>query len=155
AAANLGQQLYRTVFRLDGDDQAAAAVHGWLNLLTTTNQVEKLEFLSDCPGLIPWNALTEDGRPDQFWGTRFNLAAGRRVNALRPSPHLPTLKPILAADVDLADHLSDAHRPVLNAFRDSGALLHSGPSLQEELKKRVPDILLLLARFDQGTLKLG
>ena len=58
--------------------------------------VEKLEFLSDVPGLIPFTMLLDEApslthrasvptrsASEGFWGARFNLAAGRRVNALR------------------------------------------------------------------------
>src|SRR5271163_1723905 len=42
AAASLGQQLYRTLFRLDADDPgSAAAVHAWLAPLASGNQIEK------------------------------------------------------------------------------------------------------------------
>ena len=105
--------------------------------------------------MVPWNALNEDGNPQQFWGTRFNLGVGRRVNALRQNPILTTPLPILAADVDLIDQLTDLQRPLLNPLREAGRFWHTGAALQDELKKRIPDILLLLVRFDQSRLRLG
>jgi WD40 repeat protein len=156
AAANLGQQLYRTLFRLEADDGgSASAVHAWLAPLANGNQLDKLEFLCDKPGLIPWNVLNEDGSPGQFWGARFNLGVGRRVNTLRQSPILTAPMAVMAADIDLIDQLSDTQRPLLNPLRDAGRLWHTGASLEDELKKRIPDILLLLVRFDQGRLRLG
>jgi WD40 repeat protein len=152
ATANLGQQLYRTLFRLDAADAGSAAgVHAWLAPLASGNQIDKLELLSDSPGLIPWNVLNEDGNAQQFWGARFSLGAGRRVNALRQNPILTNPMPVMAADVDLID----PQRPLLNPLRDAGRLWHTTASLEDELKKRIPDILLLLVRFDQGQLRLG
>ncbi len=156
AVASLGQQLYRTLFRLDaGDPGPAAAVHAWLAPLASGNQIDKLEFLSDSPGLIPWNTLNEESSAQQFWGARFSLGVGRRVNTLRQIPILTTPLPVMAGDIDLVDRLSDAQRPLLNPLRDAGRLWHTSVALQDALTKRIPDILLLLVRFDQGQLRLG
>jgi WD40 repeat protein len=155
AAASQGQQLYRTLFRLNaGDPGPAAVVHAWLAPLASGNQIDRLEFLSDSPGLVPWNTLNEGNAPP-FWGARFSLGAARRVNALRQNPILANPLPVMAGDVDLIDRISDTQRPLLNPLREAGRLWHNPASLAEELKKRIPDILLLLVRFDQGQLRLG
>lgn len=156
AAANLGRDLYRAFFGLDAAAAGpAAAVHAWFAALANGNQIDKLEILSDAPGLVPWNLLCEDGKPEQCWGVRFNLGAGRRVNALRANPVLIQPLPVLAADNGLLDGLSDAQRPLLDPLREAGRLFHSAGTLEDELKKRVPDIILLLARIGARGLVLG
>ena len=49
----LGQALHGAMF----PQNPAAAVHSWFADLARDNKVEKLEFLSDSPGLIPWNLV--------------------------------------------------------------------------------------------------
>src|SRR5262249_4198207 len=105
--ATLGHQLYRAVFRRDSSDYAAAeAVQTWLAKLIASNSVEKMEFLSDAPGLIPWNLLAEEPGAG-FWGVRFNLGAGRRVNPLRQSPAQSGTRTLFAADPTLSQQLGD------------------------------------------------
>ncbi len=151
----LGQQLYRAVLRRDASkDAAAEAVHGWLMKLIASNSIEKLEFLSDAPGLIPWNVLSEEGGTG-CWGTRFNLGAGRRVNALRQNPTQVKPTQLAAADPDLVQQLSVSQQALLNPLHDAGKLVHKSASLQDELRQRAPDILLLLVHCDKGRLRLG
>ncbi len=160
ALAQLGQRLYRAVFRLDaGESGAAASVHPWLSDLARDSKIEEIEFLSDVPSLIPWNVLIDDasaGDPwPRFWGARFPLGAGRRVNILRQNLVQVSPTQMMAADLDLAEQLGDAQKPLLNPLREAGKLVHLCSSLIDELKNGAPDILLLLVRFEQGRLRLG
>jgi WD40 repeat protein len=171
--AQLGHQLYRALFRREANDYGSAeAVQAWLTKLIATDGIEKLEFLSDSPGLIPWNVLIEDapltpspsperrGEMDgdvwqRFWGARFNLGAGRRVNALRQNPTQINPTQLYAVDLDLVQQLSAAQQPFLDPLRTAGTLLHTVASLTDDLRKRVPDIFLLLVGFKNGLLHLG
>jgi WD40 repeat protein len=159
--AQLGHRLYCAVFRQDLSEQgSAAAVQTWLARLASSNAIERVEFLSDAPALIPWNVLLEeipasgDVGP-RFWGARFNLGAGRRVNALRQNP--AQVKPTrrFAADLDLTQQLSPSQHSLLAELRESGRLVHSVTSVEDELKNRVPDVFSLLVRFERGHLRLS
>ena len=57
--AQLGNQLFRAVLRRDANDGSAEEVYAWLTKRIASNDIASLEFLSDAPGLIPWNVLTE------------------------------------------------------------------------------------------------
>ena len=146
----LGHKLYRAVFRQDASDYGSAEqVRQWLEKLAAGNAIERIEFLSDMPGAIPWNALTENATGG-FWGDRFNLGAGRRVNALRQNPaqDKPTL--LFALDPTLI-----STEETLAPLRAANQLLTTAPALADELSKRVPDVLVLLFRFEHGQLRLG
>lgn len=158
--AQLGHQLYRAVFRQHAADAGSArAVEAWLRPLVQSNAVERLEFLSDAPSRIPWNLLIEElpagDAWQRFWGARFPLGASRRVNALRANPAFldPTLRCL--ADLALTEQLPDAARQAMTELRNEGQLLHDIASVSDELKKRVPDVLLLLTRFAGGRLHVG
>lgn len=159
--AQLGHRLYRTVFRLDaGDPGSAAIVQRWLSDQAVAGKVETLEFLSDVPGLIPWNVLIEHvpGEGDVwplFFGARFRVAAGRRVNILTQNPVQVKPTQVMAADLDLVDRLGETQRPLLNPLREAAKLVHGIGSLADELKLQAPDVLSLLVRFEKGQLRLG
>jgi WD40 repeat protein len=159
--AQLGHQLFRAVFRQDASEQGSAgAVQTWLARLVSSNAIERLEFLSDAPGLIPWNVLLEEipasgDAGQRFWGARFSLGAGRRVNALRQNPAQVKPTQRFAADFDLTQQLSASQHSLLAELREAGRLLHTITSVEDELKNRVPDVLSLLVRFELGSLRLG
>jgi WD40 repeat protein len=153
--ARLGHQLYRAVFRRDaGDYGSAEAVQAWLAKQMESNSVEKLEFLSDAPGLIPWNVLCESETAG-FWGSRFNLGAGRRVNALRQNSTQTGPMQFCAADPELIANLSVAQQALLNPLREANLLATTTAALRDGLNQRAPDILLLLARVEKGLLRIG
>ena len=147
--ANLGQQLHRAMF-----PASAAAIQTWLRDLARANRIEKLEILSDTPGLVPWNIVCEDAAAG-FWGTRFNLGVGRRVNALRLNLAIVNPMPFAAADLELIEQLTATQKALLNPLRDAGKLAHSLEALTDELRRQSPDVLMLLARFEDGRLRLG
>ena len=75
ARAAVGQRLYQAIF--------PAAAHGIRDWLNDAKDIETLEIVSDAPGVVPWNAVLPDERNhDAFWGMRYALATGRRVNPL-------------------------------------------------------------------------
>ena len=145
----LGQQLHRAAF-----GGRAAAIQTWLADLARQTTIEKLEIVSDAPGLIPWSILC-DNDADGFWGTRFNLGVGRRVNPLRQNLAIVNPAQLMAGDLDLIEQLSPEQKILLNPLRDALKLLHSCASLADDLKKQVPDVLLLLVRFEQSQARLG
>jgi WD40 repeat protein len=167
----MGHQLYRAVFCLDESDPGSAgAIRTWLTELISANAVERLEFLSDVPGLIPWNLLTDehaldqaaevtcqtaDGSPNRFWGARFSMGAGRRVNALRQNPTQVKPAQLCAADLDLVQQLAADQQLLLDPLRNADALVNTITTLEGELNKRVPDVLSLLIRFEGGQLRFG
>jgi WD40 repeat protein len=157
--AHAGHHLYRSLFRLDAGDAAAEVVHTWFSGLARNNQVEQLEFLVDDPALVPWNILIDEVPQgenwQQFFGARFSLAAGRRVNALRPYPVLAAARKLLAIDANLADRLGDSQRARLQSFHDPDVVEKSLDGFAGKLRAAVPDILLVCARFEQGQLWLG
>jgi WD40 repeat protein len=147
--ASSGQQLHRAMF-----PASAAAIQAWLTDLERANKIEKLEFLSDAPGLVPWNIVCEDAAAG-FWGTRFNLGVGRRVNVLRLNLAIVSPTQLAAADLELIEQLSATQKALLNPLRDAGKLAHSHESLTDELTRHSPDVLVLLVRFEDGQLRLG
>ena len=158
APAKLGHQLFRGIFRLDaGDPGSAAAVYPWMVDQAQGQKIDRLEFLSDFPGLIPWNVLLDDPAADatRFWGVRFNLGAGRRVNILRQNPVQVNPSQLIAADGDLVNQLSETQRSGLASLREAGKLVDSVFTFADELTKAVPDVLLLLLHFQGGRLRLG
>lgn len=161
ALARLGNRLYRTVFRLDaGDPGSATTVQGWLSDQAQAGRIEAIEFLSDLPGVIPWNLLLDSIPSDgaawsPFFGSRFVLGAGRRVNILRQNP--VQVNPILrlAGDPDLLDAAGETAQEFIADQRNAGRLATSTEGLADELSKQVPDVLLLLVRVAESRLWLG
>jgi WD40 repeat protein len=157
--AGLGHRLYRALFRLDAADGSdAQAIGRWLLDLNAKGQLESLEFVGDRPGRVPWNVL-HDGAPaggaQGFWGTRFNLAAGRRTNPLRFTAPLVTPTALLAADAALLDALSAPERAQLEGWRDERLIMATADEFAGQLRQRTPDVLVLLARVEDGALRLG
>ncbi len=159
--AQLGHALWRALFRLDSADaSSASAVQTWLAKLVRENAVEQLQFLSDRPGLIPWNLLCDDVPStgdlwSRFWGVRFNLGAGRRVKALWANPTLTLSTRLCAADLRLMGQLDPAQHEQAISMREGNQLIHTITSLEDELKNRGPDVLLLLLPWAEGQLWLG
>jgi WD40 repeat protein len=159
--AQLGHQLYRALFRLDAaDGNDAQEIGRWLDGLRGQNQVESLEFLSDAPGRVPWNVLL-DATPqaavpqESFWGCRYNLAAGRRTNPLRCAAPLVQPTALLATDAALLDQLSAEGRARLESWVGERLIIDEADALASQLRHRAPDVLVLLARVDDGALRIG
>lgn len=161
--ARLGHNLYRAVFRLDAPDGGAAQnIARWLSEQQTQGRVDSLEFLSDTPGRIPW-ALLLDAAPqpgkeilwESFWGSRINLAAGRRTNSLRFAGPFVQPTTLLAMEAGLLDQLSPEGRARLEAWGDERLVIDGADGLANQLRYRGPDLLVLLAPVDGGMLRLG
>src|SRR5262249_19798609 len=108
--AALGHQLYRLLFQLDAATPAAQCAHAWGQDLVKKNAVTSLELTTDRPGCVPWNLVCDQtpggSAPQHFWGFRFPMSVGRRVNPLRVFPYLdkPTL--LVALDPTMENQLS-------------------------------------------------
>lgn len=153
--AELGQQLYRAVFRRGGiDSSSAQAVEAWLRPLAQTGAIESLEFLSDTPGRIPWPVLAEEPTSG-CWGARFPVGASRRVNVLRGTPvqNNPTLRCFI--DAELLPELTAEQQEAINRLLETDQLCHTLPVFREDIQKRSPDVLLVLARAEKGRLRVG
>jgi WD40 repeat protein len=151
--ADLGHQLYRTLFREGAAERGAAGeVQHWLGELTRAGQVEALDVFSDMRGRIPWELLCD--RPDReaFWGRRYALGGGRRINPLRATPLLESPVQLLVIDADLADALGN---DLLRPWQEAGSLLMSADGLASRLRQQSPDVMLLVGRVEEGAVRLG
>jgi WD40 repeat protein len=157
--AQVGYQLYRAAFRLDSPEGAAAQEIGhWLGEQLGHGRVEAIEFLTDSPGHIPWNVLRDTAPQaggEDFWGLRFGLGAGRRTNPLRFAPSLVNPAVLLAADVGVLDALPGELRGQFDQGGEDRLILDSPEPLASHLRRRTPDLLLLLARVDGDGLRIG
>lgn len=118
ALAEAGYTLYRRIFDQGVDDgRPFVKIRPWLEELSAQGAVESLEIVFEQSRFMTWNVavpwnVVYDRRPDEasfleaggsepwqpFWGIRYNLAGGRRVDPLRRKPRWE--KPYLVAVVD-------------------------------------------------------
>jgi WD40 repeat protein len=161
--AQVGHRLYRALFRLDAPDgQAAQDIGRWLLELHAKSEVESLEFVGDAPGRVPWNLLRDaapaDGTAggwDAFWGCRFNLATGRRTNPLRLAAPLVQPASLLVVDAALLDQATAQDRARLESWADHRLIVNGADDLAAELRRRTPDVLLIVARVEDAALRIG
>ncbi len=167
--ANIGYKLYQTIFRHAANDPHARNIEHWLSDLRDRSQIVSLEMLSDIPGAVPWNVVYDQapsshelqaGDPAAlrtFWGARYVVAAGKRVNPLRVACVLDSPNILLAADSALLQTLSEPDRNRLGAWAVSRGLsvVESMSALRGKLKNQAPDILYLFGAMKHGSLELG
>ncbi len=167
--ARAGHQLQRSLFPREGPDaELVKEIRGWLDGLHAKGRLKSLEITGDTVGQVPWQALY-DTPPDEaafaqptsdtwshFWGCRYPLGMTHRVNPLRGAD-LVAPRLLLAVDPELRAGLPAEQRDLLQAFAAQHSLtpLETPESLAAELKTAVPDILLLLVRVHDGSLRLG
>jgi WD40 repeat protein len=159
--ALLGHQLYRLLFQLDATTRAAQSAHAWWQDLVQKNAVTSLELTTDRPGCVPWNLVcdqTPDGSATQhFWGFRFPMGVGRRVNPLRVFPYLdkPTL--LVALNSAVENQLSGDLRQQLDQLlaERSAELVHSWDDLIDRIEHQGPDVLAILSRVERGRILMG
>jgi hypothetical protein len=170
--AQAGHALYRQIFRPDADHaRVAAEVRQWLTLLRTQGAIESLEVVLEGARGVPWNVIYED-KPDEkaflagggdgarwlpFWGVRYNLAGGRRVNPLRRLPLLKDPHVLLVVDPFVRDRLPDDQRRRLADFaaRPGLTLAESREQLEEALRERRPDLMYWFCHARPEELVLG
>jgi WD40 repeat protein len=155
--AQLGWRLYRAIFP---DDPLPAEIRSWLNDLHGKNAIESLEIASDLPGSTPWNVVY-DQPPDEgllataqpaafqpFWGVRYPLTNGRRVNSWRQVRCLESPTILFAADPALLEALPQEQRSRLtNWARDKDLqLIDSKHSLETAIDDQPPEFLCVFCR---------
>ncbi len=158
--AKLGHTLYRSLFHLDAG--GAHPVHDWFVAAEQANRIDALEIVGDAEQL-PWN-LVYPNPPDEhtfhaggggeaaFWGKRFPLALGRRVNPLRQAPFLemPTL--LVALDEDLS---LTADQKAALAATPGAEFVDFQSGLASRLRRKSPDVLVVLSCFELASLRFG
>ena len=172
ALAEAGHELYEVIFQPDAEQaRAAKQVRKWLEKLAGEQQVHTLEVVVESPWSLPWNViydeepdkaafLSGDDSPERwkpFWGLRYNLAGGRKVDPLRRIPLLKDPKVLMVVDPEIRDGLPDAQRQRLADFADAHSLkvVHSKDELQDALKAQRPDLLYWLSHAEPDALVLG
>ncbi|MSU76502.1 MAG: hypothetical protein EXS16_00245 [Gemmataceae bacterium] len=160
--AQLGYQLYKSLFRVDAGANAGAAIEArsWLSGLMQGNTIEAIEFLTDLPGRIAWNVLVEEipattDTAQRFWGTRFSLAAGRRVNPLRQNPvqSFPTQKWLV--DPESTKRIGANFRADLAGLEKANLVIESAQEALASFARNAPDVVVVFARFADGTFYIG
>ena len=182
ALARSGYELHQLIFRArESDSLEARRIHQWLHDLHEQKSIDSLEIVSDIPGRIPWNVVCEQAPEetpnlDAFWGVRYPLTTGRRVNPLRLDPIfaeqdvLLVLDPLLPAQQQ-EDPSSRWNRwrplavldPLLPAQQQeawkksvlTAQFACSAAQLREALTKRCPDLICWVGDFQNGSLVLG
>jgi hypothetical protein len=169
--AHVGYQLYQRIFGPEAGQEVAAVARAWLEDLRRRDQVESLEIVMDGSRSIPWNVVY-DCKPTReafdlgnvseqpwqpFWGIRYNLAVGRRVDPRRrllfwERPHV-----LLVVDRAVREALPEDHRRRLQEFAEAHGLpiLESREQLTRAFAERRPDLMYWLCHADPTALVLG
>src|SRR5205823_5966998 len=102
--------------------RVAEAARRWLEQLSAQESAITLEVLSEEVGYVPWNPVYGRPRDPQafaagepaalqpFWGLRYNLAAGRRVEPLQRVRFPRDPRVVLAIDAWVLDGLPPEHQ---------------------------------------------
>ncbi len=168
ALARAGHEMYQLIFRTQaGAGIPARKAELWLQHFKDktaqargpwVSSVASLEIVSDLPGRIPWNVVYEEppkNPPDvnAFWGIRYPISSGRRVNPLRLSPFisepevLQVLDPSMSAEqLQLWGQTGDA---------GSRRSVSTRTELIAAMRSRCPDLLCWVGNFACGQLSLG
>jgi hypothetical protein len=170
--AQAGHALYRQIFRPDADYvRVAGEVRQWLTLLRAQESIESLEVVLEGARGVPWNVIYDDKPAEKtflaggddcarwlpFWGVRYNLAGGRRVNPLRRLPLLRDPHVLLVIDPFVRDRLPDDQRRRLAEFagRPGLTVAESRDGLEEALRERRPDLMYWFCHARPEELVLG
>lgn len=150
ALVKIGQELYAAIF--PEGDSVAGEVWPWLEGLP---EITSFEIVGDAPGLIPWNVVHEPGTNDisGFWGVRYPLGVGRRVNPLRQTPVLPESEVLLVLDPGLPQEKRDAWQQAMGGR--GWETVTSGFQLMKSLQARCPAVLYLGGSVEGRHLTLG
>ena len=170
--AGAGNALYLAMFR-PGAEQARQAkqVRQWLEQLAREHVVDTLEIVVESPWSLPWNIvydrapdeaafLANDDTPDRwqpFWGLRYNLAGGRKVDPLRRMPLLKEPKVLLVVDPNVRDGLPAEQQKRLADFtaKHNFPIAHSKNELQAAIAAQRPDLLYWLSHAHTDALELA
>ena len=168
--ARVGYKLYQQIFRpAAGAPQAVAKqARQWLTDTRIRGDVESLEVIVDGPDLLPWNVVYEEppseqaflegaaGRWEPFWGVRYNLAGGRRVEPLRRLSWIGQPKVLLVVDREIRDGLPTEQKQALETFLAGHkvTLVEDRAGLEGALKAGRPDLIYWLSHAEPTALIL-
>ena len=170
--ADAGYELYQAMFR-PGADQARQAkqVRTWLEKLALQEEVDTLEIVVESPWSLPWNIvydqppnkasfLADDDSPYRwrpFWGLRYNLAGGRKVDPLRRMPVLKDPKVLMVVDREIRDGLPEDQQQRLATFAETHqfTIVHRKDELQDAITVERPDLLYWLSHASADALMLA
>jgi hypothetical protein len=171
--ASAGHDLYEAIFRPDPEQaHVAKAARSWLEDLRTRGEVESLEIVINGKQAVPWNVVydEEPGGPADFpadgsagawgafWGLRFNLSGGRRVDPRRRNPFPQKPHVLLVVDPKVRSELPPQHQQRLLTFAERRGLLpliESRAQLITALRERRADVMYWLCHADPSLLVLG
>jgi acetyl esterase/lipase len=171
ALAQVGYNLYRQIFSPDADQlRVAEDVRGWLDKLRDQVAIESVEVVLEAGSAVPWNVVY-DRKPEEqafavnagsscwepFWGIRYNLAGGRRVNPLRRMPHLENPRTLMVLDPGVRAALPAPQQQALDAFTGAPgvSVAESREMLQTALRMSCPDLMYWLCHATPDALLLG
>jgi hypothetical protein len=171
ALAQEGHELYERLFRPSEDEINARRIRAWLERLRDGSAVESLELVLEGDPGVAWNVVydlppqreaflggcSEPGQWQPFWGVRYNLAAGKRVDPLRrvPAPSEPSVR--MVVDPIVLGRLPDEQKKrLLNFARTHGdlSLIQTREELVNELSAGRPDLLYWLSHATPHALEL-
>jgi hypothetical protein len=164
-----GHELYKRLFLPQAGSQRdqARRVYRWLEGLPSDNPIEVLEIviLNEAPWSIPWNLVYERSdtaplRPanesfwDPFWGYRYNLGSGRRVDALRRQPLRTPPAVLLVNDLSVVTPEEQEQLKEIGKFCQS-TLVHTRTDLERMIRSGAYDLIYWLGHATPGALELG
>lgn len=164
-----GHELYRQLFQpAAGEGPSAAQVREWLEeLQKSSDSVHTLEIVVDSPWAMPWNvvydqvpdenAFLNDKEPERwqpFWGIRYGLTGGRKVNPLRRTPSLSDPVVLMVIDPKIRDRLPDDQRQRLAEFIEVHSIktVSNKNELLAETKTQRPHLLYWLSHATPSAL---
>jgi hypothetical protein len=171
--AAAGFALYERFFSPNADDseqvRLAADARRWLEQLSAEESEVTLEILSEKVGYVPWNALygrapnraaflAGDAAAWQaFWGLRYNLAAGRRVEPLRRVRFPRDPRVLLAIDDRVLSKLPSEQQERLRtvAAKWNLPMVQTKTELERELRASPLHLLYWLCHARPTALNLG
>jgi hypothetical protein len=157
--ASAGHDLYEAVFGPDTDQEhVAKAARNWLEDLRGRGQIESLEIVINGKRAVPWNVVYDEepgaesafavndsaGAWGAFWGLRYNLSGGRRVDPRRRDPLPANPRVLLVVDPKVRGELPPEQRQRLLSFAQQRGLLpliESSDQLRAALRQQRPDVM--------------
>ncbi len=167
--AKAGYKLHEKLF--PEDDPKAAQVRKWLDKLASENAVNSIEIVVASPWSLPWNViydrkptkedfLGDNPNPDRwrpFWGLKYNMCGGRKVDPLRRMPILRDPHVLFVVDPQIRDGLPEDQRQSLAEFIHAHNLhvVHTKDDLEKAIEDRRPDLLYWLSHASPEALVLS